>query len=338
MRMQRFVATLMGLALIGSIGPASLATAQDLDPAEQARVDRVWNRYWRDVAPFYIQHAESYVCVPGYDRRLPSSTGVSASDYQRQTARQVEYRDERGRDQTRVEAKPDDEATAAVQALPAVEVGTYGHIHSGSVAEIVDGQTVILRDVWLVDTDQVRQEKAAALEAVTREAWSEVENRIRRARDGRRNNGDTIAQEAGSQRAFVEWAFADREALARRQRDRDFSRAQWRIEGFKTESLRTGQRWPAGQTLQLVIVEVTDREIIAVPAARIGSGLSELDFLNCLEARSITKAQFVEMMNEARREHDRDYMPFLLATLEGDDATVDVAEPNRGGGEVELAE
>lgn len=334
--MQRLVATLMGLALIGLTSTSSLA--QDLDPAEQARVDRVWNRYWRDVAPFYVQHGEAYICVPGYDRRLPSSTGFSASDYQRQTARQVEYQDERGRDQTRVEVKPDDEAQAAVQALPSVAVGTYGHIHSGSIAEIVDGQTVILRDVWLVDAEQVRTDKAEATAAVRREALGEVENRVRRARDGRRNNGDTIAEQAGSQRAFVEWAFADREALARRQRDRAFSRLEWRIEGFKTESLRIGERWPDGQTLQLVIVEVTDREIVAVPAARVGSGLSELDFLNCLEARSITKAQFVDMMNQARREHDRDYLPVLLATLEGEETEMDAAEPGGGGGAVELAE
>ena len=319
--------------------PAAGAVAQEVDPAEQARIDRLWNRYWREVAPFYVKHGESFVCVPGYDRRLPGSAGITAADYQRQTARAVEYKDENGRARTRTEVKPDAEAQAAVQALSPVEPGIYGHILSGSIKQIVDSETVILEDIWLVDAGQVRTDKAQAEQAARREAWGEVENRFRDFRDGRRNRGDTIADEATDLMNYINFCFADREALAERQRDRLYSRTPWRIVGYQTRTLTAGNRWPADQTLQLVILSVTNNEVLAIPAAKIGTGLSELEFLDMLASRTMTKAQFVDLYTQVRRDHRTDYLPVILAAMEGWEIDQQQGgDPDNGAGEVQLVE
>lgn len=319
--------------------PVQAAAAQDHDPAEQARIDRLWNRYWRELAPFYVKQGESFVCVPGFDRRLPSSSGVTAADYKRQSAREAEYTDENGRTRTRTQVKPDAEVNAAVQALPAVEPGAYGHILSGQIKEIVDDQTLILEDIWLIDARQVRTDKAEAEQAARREAWGEVENRFRDFRDGRRDRGDTIAQEAGNLMNYINWCFEDRQALADRQRDRVYNRTPWRVIGYQTRTLTEGNRWPADQTLQLVIISVTDNEVLAIPAAKIGTGLNELEFLDMLASRTITKAQFVDIYTEARRVERTEYLPVVLAQLEGWELAELPGNDNDGGaGEVQLAD
>lgn len=332
----RLFASIALALVVLTLLPTPSARAQEPDAAELARIDRLWNRYWRELAPFYVKHGESFVCVPGYDRRLPSSTGTTATDYKRQTAREVTYKDENGRERTRTEVKPDEEALAATHALPAVEPGSYGHILSGKVREVVDSETVILEDIWLVDAAKLRDQKREAEEAARREAWSEVENRFRDLRDGRRNRGDTIAEQAGELMEYINWCFEDREALAERQRDRALNRIPWRIIGYQTRTLTAGNRWPADQTLQLVIISVTDNEVLAIPAAKIGAGLNELEFLDCLASRTITKAQFVELYTNAKRDYRDAHVPAILAAMEGWELAANPG--NDGGGEVKLAE
>jgi len=331
-----FASIVLGLVVCALLS-APAAQAQEPDAAELARIDRLWNRYWRELAPFYVKQGESFVCVPGYDRRLPSSTGITAVDYKRQTAREVTFKDENGRDRTRTDVKPDDEALTATQALPAVDPGSYGHILSGKIREVVDSETVILEDIWLVDAAKLRDQKREAEETARREAWSEVENRFRDFRDGRRNRGDTIAEQAGELMAYINWCFEDREALAERQRDRAFNRTPWRIIGYQTQTLTVGNRWPADQTLQLVIISVTDNEVLAIPAAKIGTGLNELDFLDCLASRTITKSQFVEIYTNAKRDHRDAHVPAILAAMEGWELAANPVDGN-GGGEVKLAD
>ncbi|MEM1353534.1 MAG: hypothetical protein AAGC44_06775 [Planctomycetota bacterium] len=335
--MTRAALALLALAFF----PSAPVQAQELEADEQARIDRLWNRYWREVAPFYVRHGDSFICVPGYDRRLPSSVGMTASAYQRDSAREVTYQEDNGRERTRTEVKPDQEAEAATKALPELEPGVYGHILSGVVKEVVDGETVILENIWLIDAEQMRQDKREAERTARQEAWSEVENRFRGIRDGRRNRGDTVAEEAGDLLNYINWCFEDREDLASRQREAGFRRTPWRIIGFQTRTLTEGNRWPSNQSLQLVILSVSRNEVVAIPAAKIGNGLNELEFLDCLASRTMTKAQFVDLYTEARREHRTAYLPAILSELEGIEFAAEEEDDRQeqgGPGEVRLAD
>jgi len=339
--MSLFVASMM-VAGPGLAQDAPMTEAEQLAAdREAARIDRVWNRLWREFAPFYIQHEEAYICVPGYDRRLPSSMGMSARDYTEESAKEVEYTDERGRERTRVLTKPEDEANAVVRAIPSIAVGQYGYIHSGMIRSVEDDQTVEINQVWLLDAEAATEERKEALDGVVRDGLGDIEDAVRnRGRNERRNRGDGIIARRGAEREAIMWMYEDRQALAERQRNRSFSRYQWTIVGYRTGQLNEGLRWPAGRAaedgLQLVIVEVAGANVTAVPAQRIGSGLSELEFLNCLEARGITKAEFVELVTEAKRVDRTGYADAVLDHLEGHEST-DESE-TEGNDTVELAD
>lgn len=327
MRRLRYLWILTAVAVLILAMPTRGAFAQatpgtQAEDAEAARIDRVWNRLWREFAPFYVEHAGEFICVPGYDRRLPSSLGQSARDYIRENTKDVEYTDERGRDRVRTLTKPEDEAQAVVRAIPEIAVGQYGYIHSGNIRTITGEQSVRLNQVWLLDAGAIRDERKERMDQVVRDGLGDIEDAIRnRGRDERRNRGDNIIERRAAERDAIRWMYEDREALAQRQAARAFSRYQWEVIGYQTGRLTEGLRWPAGDAaddgLQLIIVDVTGTTVTAIPAQRIGGGLSEIDFLNCLEDRGLTKAQFVEMVNEAKREDRRGYAALVLNQLEG---------------------
>ncbi|XAL99917.1 hypothetical protein OT109_00750 [Phycisphaeraceae bacterium D3-23] len=320
-------------------GAADTRSAELERQREEARIDRLWNRAWREFAPYYLEHDGTFICVPGYDRRLPSSTGMTIDDYQEQSAWEQEYTDERGRDRTRTLVKPDAEAHAAVAILPAIEVGQYGYIHSGNIDQIEDDQTLVLNRVWFLDAEAAKAEMQAMKEDVVRGAVEDIGDAIRdRGRNERRNRGDGIAQRRGAENDAIDWAYEDRTAAALRHMDREFVRYRWEIVGYRTDRLEEDARWPAGRAaeegLQLVIVAVEGRNITAVPAETIGRGISEVQFLDLLAQRDLTKAQFVELLTEAKRESRNDYLPLVLARLEGEE----VVDPYDTNESVELAD
>ena len=332
--------------VLGTVPALAQTDAESLEARrEQARIDSLWNRAWREFAPFYLEHDDTFVCVPGYDRSLPSSTGVSIRDYQERTAWEQEYTDERGRERTRTLVKPEEEAHAAVATITDIEAGRYGYIHSGNIDRIIDDKTLILDDIWLLDAaaaiEEVKELKASVVQGLVEDVEGAIRNR---GRDERRNRGDGIARRRGAENEAIDWAFEDRTATARRQRGRAFARMDWEIVGYRTDRLTDDARWPTGRAaeegLQLVIVAVSGNTVTAVPAATIGRGLDEVAFLDMLAQRDITKAQFVEMVNDAKRESRDGYLPVVLAQLEGEDVLIDTeVSPEDGPNDsVELAE
>ncbi|MFI4861580.1 MAG: hypothetical protein ACIAXF_12980 [Phycisphaerales bacterium JB063] len=306
-------------------GPADDRAAQLEAQREAARIDRLWNRAWREFAPYYLEYEGVFIYVPGYDQRLPSSVGLSLDDYQEQSAWEQPYTDERGRERTRTLIKPEDEAYAAVALLPAIAVGQYGYIHSGNIDRIEDGQTLMLSRVWFLDAEAARAEKQEMKEAVLRGVVEDIGGAIRdRGRNERRNRGDGIGRRRSAESDAIDWAFEDRTAAAQRQSDRSFARYRWQVVGYRTDRLEADARWPAGEAaedgLQLIIVAVEGNRVTAVPAQTIGDGVSEVQFLDCLTQRGITKEQFVELVNEAKRESRSEYLPLVFAQLEGESA------------------
>lgn len=323
-------------------GDASGPTLEE--QREAARIDRLWNRMWREAAPFYIEHDGGFVCVPGFDRRLPSSLGVSFADYREQSVWDQEYTDERGREQTRRLVKPEEEAMAAVGSIPEVAVGQYGYIHSGNIQRIIDDSTLILEDIWLLDAAAAEEEKKELKAAVVTGIAEDVEGAIRdRGRDARRNRGDGIIRRRAAENESIDWAFEERTDAARRQRGRAFSRFEWEVVGYRTNRLAEDARWPAGRAaeegLQVIIVAVSGNSVTAVPIDALGRGLTEIQFLDCLAERGLTKAEYVEMVTEAKRASRTDYMDIVIAQLEGEDSPVADETRDEGGNDtVELAD
>ncbi|MGB0767567.1 MAG: hypothetical protein ACPGYV_07630 [Phycisphaeraceae bacterium] len=311
------------VVMLGLLAPAAGFADEDdgelslEERREQARVERLWNLTWRDFAPHYLAYEGAFVCVPGYERGLPSSAGVSVSDYRDDTTWQQAYTDERGRDTTRKLVKPEEEAFAAVALLPKVEPGQYGYIHSGNIESIRDDKTVELEDVWLVDAEAVREEKKGLKEKLWGQVLEDIEDAIRNRDQHKRGRRDRRQAENEA----IDWGFEARESAIQRQRDREFSRMTWVVEGFATERLREGARWPSENAkapgLQLVVVKVEDRIVTALPAASLGKGITELEFIDLLQSKDLNKAKFVELVNQARREDRRGYVGLVLDQLEG---------------------
>ncbi len=351
----KLTATIVGVCALAGLSTMAAVSAQPAEDVadtatteakrEQARIDRLWNMEWRRIVPYYVKHDGRYVCVPDYDKRLPSSVGLSEAEYKKQSVLKQEYKDERGKERTRTQTKPSEEVKAAVQMIPEVAVGQYGYIHSGNIERIVDDKTAELEDVWLLDAEAMQEDKKAFREKVMQGLMDDIEDAlVDRGRSERRNRGDGILERRRAENEAIEWAFADREAAADRQRGRAFARSTWRVIGYKTDRLTEDARWPAGKAaeegIQLVIVDVTGSTVTAIPATSVGKGLTVLDALNLLEERGVTKAEFVEMVTEAKREARADYIPVVLAQLEGLEAgdalaTDEDAGPNDA---VELAE
>lgn len=323
--------------------PASAQSPEDEktteERREEARIERLWNLNWRAFTPSFLEHDGEFVCVPGYDRRNPSSVGQSLSDYRSESAWTQEYEDERGKEVSRKLTKPEEEAFAAVALIPEVKVGQYGYIHSGEIDEIIDDKTVELEDIWLVDASAVREEKRELKE----ELWGEVIEDIRDAIEGRKKNRrGKIRDRREIENDAIDWGFEVREEAAGRQRESVFSNYTWVVQGFATGKLKEDARWPSENAkepgLQLIVVKVEDRTVTAVPAATLRKGITELQFIDYLQSRDINKAQFVEIVTNAKRDHRSDYAAHVLATITGNEIPTEPDDAEEGNNEVELAD
>lgn len=327
---------LMVLSVTPALGQAEGDEKTIEQRREEARIERLWNLNWRTFAPYFIMHDGQFICVQGYDRNKPSSIGQSVSEYRSESVWVQTYEDERGKEQTRKLTKPEEDAFAAVALLPKVEVGQYGYIHSGQVDRIIDGSTVELKDIWLVDAEAIRTEKRELVEQL----WGQVIEDIRDAlRDNRRNRRGDLRDRRLIENEAIDWGFEAREAAIERQRDSRFARYTWLVKGFSTDKLKADARWPSSSSrekgLQLIVVAVEDRTVTAVPAATLREGITELQFIDYLQSRDMNKAAFIDLVNEAKREARNEYVGYVLARLTGQALPAGGDDVNN---EVELAQ
>lgn len=297
------------------------------DPAAEAqrqRRQRLWDQHWREFAAHYLSHGEALVCFPAWDRAHANSSGQSARDYAKQSARKFTVRDDKGRDVEKLMVKPQPEIDAATRLLPSIEPGSYGTIHSGMIASIEGPDALVLREVWLVDARQVREDKARALEELRRQSWREAEDALR----DRDRRGPSIVDRHFRGRDLVDWQFEEREAAIDRQLRSVMT--SWRISGFDTSSLTQAKRWPAGDKgIEIAVVAVDAGTVVAVPASRLGRGVSEAQFRAGLEQRGYTVERFVDLIVEQKRQAGLKYKQAVLAMIEGLDrppANADVRE------------
>lgn len=324
--------------------PSRVVTARAAVVQDDARIDRMWLREWESAAQYYLPFEDQYICFPTYSPDRPSSNTVSPEDYCRESAYAAEYLDARGRARELPIAKPIEEAQAALWLLRDPAVGQYGFIHSGRIMEIRNRREMIVRYVHLIDgaamRDARRQEgnefRRLARELITVPAVSNAKYQGSRERERALAALNQVLEDA------ADYRFTDRVSATEIQKDRDFSSRSWRIVGYNTTDLVVDERWPQGEAaergLNLAIVAVDEDYVTAVPAALLARPLTEIQFLEVLESRGLTKADFVAYVEEARRELRRDYIPAVIRRIEGIEDTPeepeDPADTEEGDGGV----
>ncbi len=335
-----------------------------------------WALGWRDCAKYYVGWKGEFYSFAKYDRNYPSSamienkrmTEKSYSGTPSLATLRQSYKDETGQDKKRVLQKDSAEVFAAVSLMPQIADGEYGWIHSGQVVRIVSADEVVLNQLWLVDGEdlasQERKISARLLAQDVADFRAKVEDVSRLPRIGgrppeHRNNGEIINQYTVMQREAAQWWFAERSKARARQSqawgEDAFAGYEWHVLGFKTEKMKEGMRWPSGDKgIQLAILVVTNHSVYAAPLAFLEKGLSEVEMLEMLGKRGLTKADFASLAKEARRRDSKNWLlPVINAIDKGEKALVELPKQNpaapvpqkpdakpgvSGGNDVELAQ
>ncbi|MEM6553165.1 MAG: hypothetical protein AAF750_13690 [Planctomycetota bacterium] len=281
--------------------PSTLAHAQDADADTTApdkdrtnpppyrpplSIARAWNVNWKTFAVDGMVFENQYILVPQFDRRYPSSAGLSLTTARRQLTAEVgDAADSAAL--RRGYRPPPEELQYYISTLPRLDVGQYGNIHSVEVDDVLGPTSMVVSELWLIDSDAVRIAKRVEREAAEKR--------------GREIDRDT-----------QELNFAVRDRIARQQRDRKF-RGPFRLEGFPTRGLSPGQRYrgPDLKGLQVIIAypELAKSRfgrgrprlvIIPVDAFVRRGGLTEPQFADLLDDRGLTPESFLEALRDAR--------------------------------------
>ncbi|MEM6392225.1 MAG: hypothetical protein AAF797_05590 [Planctomycetota bacterium] len=281
--------------------PISVAHAEDADSATDApekdrsnpppyrpplSIARPWNLNWKTFAVDGMVFENQYIVVPQFDRRYPSSAGLSLTAARRlltaevgDTAHSAVLR--------RSYRPPVEELQHYVSTLPRLDVGQYGIIHSVEVEDVLGPTSMVVSELWLIDADAVRAAKTEEREAAEKRG-REID------------------------RSEQELNFTVRDRLSRQQRDRKF-RGPFRLEGFATRGLSPGQRYRGpdlkGMPVIIAYAELAKNRfgrgrprhvIIPVEAFVRRGGLTESQFADLLDDRGLTPESFLEALREAR--------------------------------------
>lgn len=307
------------------------------------KIDRVWVREWERFAHHYLEFEGAYVCFPTYDPDRPSSQTMTLEMYLRDSAYEGRYLDSHNRERTHTVVKPIEEAQAALWLLYHPSPGDYGYIQSGFVYEILNERELVLRAVKLLNgrtlqerRNQDSMETRRALRQLLANQTTPGEYRKSMTTASRSNSMQEGDRQLPNVSEFinevVDYHFADRNAVIPFQHEEGFARRSWRVVGYNTDRIEAKARWPQGEAeaagLHLAIVAVDEDYITAVPAVWLERELTELQFLEVIDSRGLTKSEFVEMVNQNRREHRREYVEMTLREIEHLDRIPD--EPSEG--------
>ncbi|MEM1355515.1 MAG: hypothetical protein AAGH88_11590 [Planctomycetota bacterium] len=285
------------------------APERELSQAELRRIERRWNREWRNFANCFVKFEGNYYCFPNYDPDRPSSHPMTTEEYIRHTAYEFRYRSPERDNNVFVVTKSIEDAQAATSLIYIPKPGVYGYIHSGILDEIQESEFK-LTEVKLVDWDAIEAKQPE------RQAWMNEQISACLPAGFRDKGGVYREPLAESLIEANRFRMADRK-YARRQQTRDwFAALSWRMIGFEIQGARQAQHWPRGdQGLHLAILSVDDHLVTAVNPDWIGRGISELDVLNALEQHGYSKTDFIELVDQTRREDLDDYIRRALETI-----------------------
>lgn len=295
------------LILVGlMLGLATPAQARDTEidgsPIDRD-VYRVFEGNWRKYARFVCKAADTYGVIPAYDRRYDSSLGMSATQYMRETKLEREIKQGNLVRKQSV-SYPREDAEAYVRALPSADIGAYGYVVSAEVVEVINNNEMLVKNLWLVDQDKLREQYA--------EEKAQLERRM----------------DEGQAKELLEFNYTHRIKLKALQDDRDAGFEEtFRLVGYETRGLRVGDRWagPNNEGFQVGVIkwEVPEPEadednrrrtrrsaradprlLLAAIEQPMREGVDEEGFKKLLAERGMTVAEFVELMR-VLRERDR---------------------------------
>lgn len=335
---------------------AATALPGDLS-AEQA--DRIYAQSWKDLSHFYIGWKGEFYAFPDYSKDYPGTAIISSHRVTEKmyaaapalaTLTQT-YQDDNGIEKKRTLKKEQAEVEAAVKALPGTHPGDYGWIHSGRVERVEGADSAILRQVQLVDPEDLADRKQKVRDKLINQDVADYTAKVHANNSRPRERGaghGLIAQYAGTQREAYQWWFAERDRAAERQHDEAFQFTDWRVVGFKTNKMSVGSRWPSGDKgVQVAILAVKDRTVLAAPAALLEKGMKEEEFLALLGKIGVSKATFALLVREAKKRDEKGWTALVMKAFENggklpalEKKAVEPVKkaPEQGqGGDVELA-
>lgn len=270
-------------------------------------VDRLWRIEWRRFENNFARVGEQYYCFPSFEPGKYATHAETEEELMQQTAYEVQYQTLKNGQQTMLIVKPLADIQAKIALLAEPKAGEYGFINSGNVLEIVDEDTVILNQVWLLNVDQVLAEKKAA--APDGDAVRSVLSIEDRRDDDIRGAFVAKLYEAR------DYGFEFRIEAIQLQKEPEFARKRWVVHGIDTGAMTVGNRFPdkPEERLHLAIAEAGDEEIVTTTVETLGKDLSELEMLNALEDLGVTKQDFIRILREEKMK-DRD--KYQRTTLE----------------------
>lgn len=317
----RTVVAIFGWALLACLSSGVVRAAEGLD----AQTNALWERHWRVYAQKCAEFEGGFICCPAYERRYPSSAGMTVRQAEAELAEKVKVR-KANMVYTRTIKMPIGEAEAMVNPIPKLAIGEYGYLASVEVVEVLGPASVLVKDVALIDTAKLNRDYRADRE------------RVRQADDS--DAADEV----------LEHIYGQRYALVEKQKQKAYTRAVLRIEGYMAQGLTGGERWegPKDGGVQVVIVGQEDygnerrpkQRLVAVSPEKIRLGLDEAGFIRLLETRGLEPASFVKRVMDTMAENNPEdagkiVFASLLTPLPVDDETesADQASDDTGGGE-----
>ncbi|XAL99194.1 hypothetical protein OT109_16630 [Phycisphaeraceae bacterium D3-23] len=298
-------AGLVALAATAVVADPPANTELNGDPVD-ARTYRAWAGNYRQLAQYCAEFEDDFMVIPNYNRRVPSSRGLTRAQAVDELT--ITWRETTGGiSQNRMREPQPEEAHAYAYALPDLEVGTYGHLHSVEIVEILGPEEMLVKELWLIDIDQVSD-------------------------DYDRDNARARANGARNIREQLNQLYEQRLALKELQEDEDAYDQTHRLVGYETLGLSAGERWAGpdpdeGFQVALVRWELPPdpeaeegedaprrrrgdddpRLVMVNPEGLMRRPLDEQAMIRLLDARGYTIASFVEVMRGIReRFRDRD--------------------------------
>ena len=306
------------IAVLGLLVPTAAHAQAQQTELDGTPIDRsvyaAFDSNWRQYGQFAREIDGEYALIPDFDRRYESSFNMTVSmALEHMTQRWEEQRGNLVYQRSRTPHRADAEALS--RALPGVGVGNYGWLHSVQIVSILDERTMVVTNAWLVSREEVTNDYL-------------TDQRGQERRDGEVNHDE------------LQFNHQSRIALVQMQEDPSHGfTGMFRLVGFDTRGLESGERWdgPENEGLQVVVVrwEMSEadeqpqqqRSIPDVTGQTRGGGnvqsgpvprlviaefeqamrrrIDEDGFKRLLASRGMTVTQFVTMVREMRSA-DRD--------------------------------
>jgi hypothetical protein len=283
------VRSIVALLAVCLINTCYLSVAAAGPEGLDAPTYQLWERHWRYFAQKCALYEDEYLCSPTFNKRYPSSAGITMRRAQQELAETVEYR-KYNMTMTRTIKMPVAEAQAVAMVIPKLRVGHYGYLFSAEVESVLGPSSMLISDIQLIDAGKVSTEyKADRAKARSLDDPDEAE-------------------------ALVDKMYSHREVLLDRQKQKNFKRAVIRLEGFPTRGISEGQRWegPRGEGFQVLLVRQElygegrqpRMRLVGVEPSRIAWGLDEDAFIALLAERDLDPAGFVALIMSEMAEND----------------------------------